>query len=85
MPRTKTAKPENETKEAAFVRLATLRVGKALNAIRVIGNLGRYPHTTGQTAKILFALRASIEEVEYAMAGEKPGKVAFSLTEAEEE
>lgn len=70
-----------ETKAEAFVRLAGKRVSKALNDLRIIKNLGKYPHTVEQTAKILLALRQAVDDVEYAFGGEKAEKTTseFSL------
>lgn len=49
----------DETAEQRFVRLATKRTNKALNDIRLIGNLARYAHTMEQAEKILDAINAA--------------------------
>lgn len=61
--RTKTA-PENETKEARFVRLATMRMDKALKAIRLIGNLSGagYAYNEAQVTAMGAALVAASDE-----------------------
>jgi len=50
--------PDNETKAQRFVRLAQARVGKALKAIELIGNLSGsgYEYTPEQVEKITAAL-----------------------------
>lgn len=46
--------PKNETPEARFVRMAEVRVNKALKAIALVGNLSgsRYKSTNSQIEKI---------------------------------
>jgi hypothetical protein len=52
-----------ETKEEKFIRLAQKRVTRALRDIRLIGNLGSYPHTGEQAAKITSALVTAVDVV----------------------
>jgi hypothetical protein len=66
--------PVGETRQDAFRRLATVRTRKVLNMLRVMQNLGKYPHDTSQTGTIVAALRRGIDDVEYALAGEKQAK-----------
>ncbi len=49
-----------------FRRLAEKRVSKALNAIRLIGNLssGNYEHTKDEVTQIVNALQNGIAEME---------------------
>lgn len=71
---------KTETKEQAFRRLAEKRIVKAVNAIRLIGNLGGYPHTHEHTSKILAYLRGAVDGVEYRLGGEKKSaEKSFSL------
>lgn len=61
-----TEKPA-ETKEAKFVRLATTRTGKALDAIAMIGGLAsktNYAYTDEQVAKIFAALEAEMTKLQ---------------------
>lgn len=56
---------DNETKEEKFRRLAIPRVTRALDAVRLIGNLSNkasYSYTDDQVDKIEAALRSSVEE-----------------------
>ena len=48
--------PENETKEAKFVRLAGFRMTKTLANLGQVKRLARYPHTPEQGVKIVAAL-----------------------------
>lgn len=64
----------NESKEAKFVRLATKRVNKALNDIRLVGNLARYSHSPQAAEQIMGALAGAVEEV----------GAAFSTTKSKE-
>jgi len=55
-----------ETRKERFTRLAEKRVNKAIDLIRIIGNLSsqQYEFTTEQIEKIIVALKAAIEELE---------------------
>ena len=72
--RTATA-PKNETKEQKFVRLANMRVNKAIKAIRQIGQLGAptYESTTQQRNRIAETLQ---NELSIAVDGLNSKKVA---------
>lgn len=65
--------PENETKEARFVRIANLRAANALSAIEGIGKLvgSQYASTKEQHAKLFGALRAKIDQAEKQLAANK--------------
>ena len=55
-----------ESKEERFKRLAEPRVNRALEKIRIIGNLttSQYSFTPEQAKKILMALQGALNEVE---------------------
>lgn len=58
--------PENETKEQRFVRVASLRVNKALSAIANIGgvaNRANYEYTDEQVQKIFGALDKEVQNL----------------------
>lgn len=58
---------EKSDKERKFKELAEKRVNRALDAIRLIGNLSNrqnYSYDDGQVRKIVKALRDAIGEVE---------------------
>lgn len=75
---------DKETKEQAFVRLATARTMKAIKAIRLLQNLKGYPHTHAHTNKIVTTLRTEVENVEYALGGDKSDKSSgFNLDDEE--
>lgn len=71
---------KEETKAQAFVRVANLRVPKALKAIKLLGNLGsaNYERTQAQADAITKALQDAVSKVSAAL---KPG----SKVEAEPE
>lgn len=71
-----------ETRDQKFIRLANARVRKALNSIRLIGNLATYPHTSDQTKKIVSAVNTAVTDVEYRLAGSKKEETpAFDVSE----
>lgn len=72
--------PDNETADQKFIRLANKRVSRALNDLKLIGNLARYSHSPEAAAKITNALAEAVEEV-ISHFGEKQGKAKtqFSL------
>ncbi len=75
------AKPETqETSEQRFVRLTNKRVTKAMNDIRLIGNLAKYAHTQEQADRIQAALDEAYNDVQrrFAIVG-KPEKPTFQL------
>lgn len=57
---------KGESKEDRFKRLAELRVNKALDKIRLIGNLSssQYEFSAEQIEKIMVALQSALAEVE---------------------
>lgn len=70
----------SETAEQRFVRLAVKRTNKALNDIRLIGNLARYSHTTEQGEAVISAIRdAGYDLSEKFNATSKAAKPTFSL------
>lgn len=79
--RTKTA-PENETKEAKFVRLATMRMDKALKAIRLIGNLSGagYAYSPDQVEAMTTAVAVAAKETfSRFVPGGKTEKTSFTF------
>ena len=57
----------NETKQLKFRELAEKRVNKALDSIRLVGNLSNrqtYAYDDAQVRKIVKALRDAVGEVE---------------------
>ena len=56
--------PEDETKHARFVRLGTLRMTKALNYIRLVGNVAgaSYEYSEAEVAAMGEALKEAVEE-----------------------
>lgn len=56
--------PENETKEAKFVRLAQFRMTKTLANLGQVKRLARYPHTPEQGARIVAALQEALTSIE---------------------
>lgn len=56
-----------ESKSERFIRLAESRTNKAIDAIRMIGNLSKpslYEYTDEDTFKIISALRKAVDETE---------------------
>jgi len=54
-----------KSKRDSFVRLANARVNKALDALRLVGNLSNkanYEYTTEDAEKIVEALRVAVQE-----------------------
>jgi len=72
-----------ESKAAKFSRLASSRVGKALDAIALIGNLApkaSYDYTEAQVAKIEAALLAEVAEtIALFKAGGSTKKAGFDI------
>jgi hypothetical protein len=75
--------PENETKGAKFVRLAQKRTGKALNAIRQIGQLSGagYESNDEQIKKIFAALSDAAKQAyeRFESKGSKEKAAGFTL------
>ena len=58
---------QKKDKSSAFKRLAEARTNKALDQIRVIGNLANrnnYSYTYDQAKKIIVALKQAVNEIE---------------------
>jgi hypothetical protein len=60
--------PRDESREDKFVRLALARMPNVQKHMRLIGNLGSYPRTDAQRARILGELHKLVAEVETAFA-----------------
>lgn len=73
--------PANETPEARFKRMATMRVNKALKAVSLLSNLAgsRYKSSPEQIAKIEGAFRDTLTAVFGQLRGQKAAKQTFTL------
>jgi two-component sensor histidine kinase len=69
-----------ETREDRLIRLAHARVKKAMNAIRLIGNLSAYKPTDEQVDAIMEALGDSCARIDARLRGTKKDVVPFTLT-----
>lgn len=71
----------NTKKEESFKKLASKRVNKVLEGIRLIANLGaaNYKSTHEQRSKITNAIRHHLDELEAVFAGEKKDDSKFEL------
>ena len=73
---------QDETKEEKFIRLAEVRVGKALNAIQRLGNLSNksaYHYTDGQIEQIFGTLETEIARVKAKFVAKKDIKEPFKF------
>jgi len=68
-----------ETKSQKLIRLSAKRVNKAINDIRLIGNLSTYKPNDAQIDAIMSALGESCAAAEARMRGSKRDANAFSL------
>lgn len=72
-----------EDKREKFVRLANQRVNKALDQLRLVGNLGNrsaYDYTEDDAKKIVKALQKSLDEAKGKLLGDTDGSShTFSL------
>ena len=70
-----------ESKEDRFKRLAEPRVNRALEKIRIIGNLttSQYAFTPEQARKIIMALQGAVSEVEQKFKKRLDRQTGFSL------
>lgn len=71
-----------ETRAQTFVRLANARVGRALGALSVIGNLAspNYEYTDEQAAKIVAVLQSEVDALKAKFAKpEAAAKTGFTL------
>ena len=74
-----------EVKRAKFVRLAESRTTKALNAIRVIGNLSNrinYSYTASDVEQIFVALQKELDDCRqrFAAVPEEESQTVFKLS-----
>ncbi len=82
-------KPDHETKEERFVRVADARVNKILSMVRLLGNLANtavYSYTQEQSEKIFLTIQESLNAAKLRFsqqASEK--KKRFSLDNASKE
>lgn len=81
MAKSKSNVPSNETPEARFKRMATMRVNKALKAVSLLATLSgsRYRSSPDQIAKIEAAFRDVLTETFGRLRGQKDGKQTFTL------
>lgn len=74
-----------ETKQEAFERIAVLRVGNAMTAlrrIRTITTRSRYDYTKGHVAEIAKALRDEVNELNALFEAGLAGKETYKSTDA---
>jgi hypothetical protein len=74
-----TAVPSKETREEKLLKLANKRVPKALNAIRLIGNLAAYKPTEADVTAIEQALGEAVADVLNRLQGGVKVSTAFTL------
>ena len=73
---------QDETKEEKFIRLAEVRVGKALNAIQRLGNLSNksaYHYTDGQIEQMFGTLETELVRVKAKFSAKKDTKKPFKF------
>ncbi len=63
-----------ESQEETLKRLASTRVSKALEQIRIVGNIGSYKPTKEQTEKVFSELQKALTEAKAAWTSGKPAK-----------
>ncbi|MDR5730670.1 MAG: hypothetical protein RB191_24940 [Terriglobia bacterium] len=68
-----------ETREDKLRRLAIKRVNKAVNSIRLIGNLAAYKPTDEQVDKIMEQLGETCARIDARLRGTKKDAAAFTL------
>lgn len=68
-----------ETREAKLKRLATSRVMKARNGIRLLGNLSAYKPTDADVDKIMQAIGETCAAVEARLRGTRKDSTEFTL------
>jgi hypothetical protein len=66
-----------ETGPQRLVKIANARVGRALRAIHLVGNIGGYQPSAEQSFAILSALQQAVKDAETRLKNE--GKVVFQL------
>ncbi len=74
--------PINESKEAAFIRVVTPRVNKAVKSIKVIGYCaaGTYAYTPEQVQQILVTLDKAFQELSAKFSAKADTQNAFEFT-----
>lgn len=50
-----------ETREHKFTRLANKRVNKVIQSLRLVGNLGSYPHSPEQAERIMSVIQQYVD------------------------
>ena len=69
-------------KEEKFKELAEIRVNRALNDIKLIGNLGnkfRYSSTPEQRKKIISAIKSAVKDMESSLNNQSDEKTKWKL------
>lgn len=69
-------------KEKKFKELAEIRVNRALNDLKLIGNLGnkfRYTSTPDQRKKIINSIKAAVKEMENNLTNQTEEKTKWKL------
>ena len=69
-------------KEKKFKELAEIRVNRALNDLKLIGNLGnkfRYTSTPDQRKKIISSIKAAVKEMENNLTNQTEEKTKWKL------
>lgn len=69
-------------KEKKFKELAEIRVNRALNDLKLIGNLGnkfRYSSTPDQRKKIINSIKAAVKEMENNLTNQTEEKTKWKL------
>jgi len=72
----------NNNKENKFKELAEIRVNRALNDLKLIGNLGnkfRYTSTPEQRKKIINSIKAAVKEMESSLNNQADEKTKWKL------
>lgn len=71
----------NAAKEDSFRKLASKRVNKVLNDIRLVANLAapNYKSSMDQRTRIVTAIRRALDELEAVFAGDKRDDSKFEL------
>lgn len=70
----------NETREHKFIRLANRRVNKVIKDLALVGNLGSYPHTAEQAARVMDVIQQYVDALSVKIAPRTAkGKDSFEL------
>lgn len=70
---------EKETRDEKMIRLGEKRVAKAMNSIRLVGNLAAYRPTDKQVDTIMEMLGSTCASVEARLRGTRRDTIHFSL------